>query len=78
MSAKISFKIDQFYILLIIISGFLAVLVFFTSKRIYQSLSLLNKQEHPSVNQFKLNQGDLEKAYELIFNKKIISLDEGL
>lgn len=78
MSVKILIKIDRFYWLLIGVLGLLLFLVVMTYKEIFQSLTAINKPpERPLSIPLIINKDNLIKAYEWIFNKKIISLDTG-
>jgi hypothetical protein len=76
MSAKISIKIDGFYFLLLGVLGLSLFLVVVTYKTVSQSLAAINQPpEKPSVLPLTLNKENLSKAYEWVFNKKIVSLD---
>lgn len=76
MSVKILTKIDRFYWLMIGVLGFSLFLVVMTYKEIFQSLAAINKPSEPSLSvTLTINKDNLNKAYERMFNKKIVSLD---
>lgn len=79
MLAKNIAKIDRFYGFLILALLFLTILVIFSSKEIFYALITANEIDQKSIGPpLQVNKENLNKAYELIFNQKIISLDSGL
>jgi hypothetical protein len=76
MSVKILSKLDRFYLLLAGVLLVLLLLVIITFREIIHSLTMTNKDSQKSTFALTgINKENLDKAYEMIFNKKIVSID---
>ena len=76
MSVKILSKLDRFYLLLAVVLLVLLLLVIITFREIVNSLTMTNKDGQKSALALTgINKENLDKAYEMIFNKKIVSID---
>lgn len=76
MSAKLSLKIDRFYFILGVTLLVLVLLVIFTIKGIFLAF-ITSRQidENAVAPETGINKSQLDKAFETVFNKKIIPLD---
>jgi len=76
MSAKILAVTNRFYLILTLVVLVLVILAFYTLKEIFGGLSTASQVDPKIVGSPpSINKVNLDKAYDLFFGKKYVSLD---